>query len=136
LVGGRFCVAGPGAGEMSLDGFDVALGLAAPAVAVFKQGAGVAPGQVGDDAARVLSLRADLDARDDALDMAIGAREDFHAKRIGVDALLMAGGAHRQPKPDDVGHAVRDLSAVARIDETGREPPLDRGPRQCAAVPR
>jgi len=58
------------------------------------------------------------------------------AKRVGVDALLMAGGAHRQPKPDDVGHAVRDLSAVARIDETGREPPLDRGPRQCAAVPR
>jgi heptaprenylglyceryl phosphate synthase len=47
------------------------------------------------------------------------------AKRIGVDAILIAGSDHQQPEADDVGEAVRELSAIARIDETRREPIRD-----------
>jgi hypothetical protein len=55
---------------MGLPGFDVVLRLAAPAVDVLIEPAGVALFQIGDDEARVRSLRADLDAGDDALDAA------------------------------------------------------------------
>src|ERR1700677_4459256 len=55
---------------MGLPGFDVVLGLAAAAVHIFIEPAGVALFQIGDDEARVRPLRADLDAGDDALDAA------------------------------------------------------------------
>jgi len=64
------------------------------------------------------------------------------AKRVGVYAVLIAGGDHQQAEAHDVGEAVRDLSAVARIDETGRKPIRDAKPlfdlaqRQHAAVRR
>src|ERR1700679_3439568 len=55
---------------MGLPGFDVILGVAAPAVELLIDPAGVALFQIGGDEARVRSLRADLDAGDDALDPA------------------------------------------------------------------
>src|ERR1019366_6860906 len=55
---------------MRLPGFDVVLRLAAPAVDVLVEPAGVALFQIGDDEARVRPLRADLDAGDDAFDAA------------------------------------------------------------------
>src|SRR5580704_16197934 len=55
---------------MRLPGFDVIFRLAAPAIIIFVEPAGVALHQIGDDEARVRTLRADLDAGDDALDAA------------------------------------------------------------------
>src|SRR5450432_3791605 len=55
---------------MSLPGFDEVLGLAAPAVDVLIEPAGVALFQIGDDEARVRPLRAGLDAGNDAFDQA------------------------------------------------------------------
>src|SRR5208282_6387446 len=56
--------------QMRLPGFDVVFGLAASAVEIFVQRAGVALLQVGDDEARVGSFLADFDASDDPLDAA------------------------------------------------------------------
>jgi len=64
------------------------------------------------------------------------------AQAIGVDPVLVAGGDHQQPKPDDLGKAVGDLVGIARIDQAGGEPigdpkPLfDRPQRQDAAIRR
>src|SRR3954454_16362664 len=55
---------------MRLPGFDVIFGLAAPAIIILVEPAGVALLQIGDDEARVGPLRGDLDAGDDALDAA------------------------------------------------------------------
>ena len=74
LVGGRLGAGRAVGGQMGLEGFDVVFRLAAPAVDVFVERAGVAPGQVGDDEARVRPLRADFDAGDDALDAAPALR--------------------------------------------------------------
>ena len=70
LVGGRLGAGGPVGGQMGLEGFDVVLGLTAPAVEIFVERACVAPRQVGDDEACIRPFRADLDAGDDALDAA------------------------------------------------------------------
>jgi len=43
------------------------------------------------------------------------------AKRIGVDAILVAGADHQEPKTNDIRQAVRDLIARARIDHAGGE---------------
>ena len=56
--------------QVGLPGFDVVLGLTAPAVDILVEPTGVALLQIGDDEARVRTLRADLDAGDDALDAA------------------------------------------------------------------
>src|ERR1700675_1597233 len=55
---------------MRLPGFDVIFGLAAPAISIPVEHAGVALFQIGDDEARVGPLCASLDAGDDALDAA------------------------------------------------------------------
>src|SRR6202166_668493 len=55
---------------MRLPGFDVIFRLAAPAIIILVEPAGVALRQIGDDEARVGPLRAGLDAGDDALDAA------------------------------------------------------------------
>src|SRR5208283_3010968 len=55
---------------MRLPGFDVIFRLAAPAIIIFVEPAGVALHQIGDDEACVGPLRAGLDAGDDALDAA------------------------------------------------------------------
>ena len=56
--------------QVGLPGFDVVLGLTALAVDILVEPTGVALLQIGDDEARVRTLRADLDAGDDALDAA------------------------------------------------------------------
>src|SRR5450631_1920668 len=55
---------------MRLPGFDVIFRLAAPAIIILVEPAGVALHQIGDDQARVGPLRAGLDAGDNALDAA------------------------------------------------------------------
>src|SRR4051794_27199737 len=55
---------------MGLPGFDVVFCLTAPAIDIFIKSAGVAAFQICDDEARVRSIRADLDPRDDPLDTA------------------------------------------------------------------
>ena len=55
---------------MRLPRLDVIFGLAAPAIDILVERAGVALLQIGDDEARVGSFRAGLDAGDDALDAA------------------------------------------------------------------
>jgi hypothetical protein len=99
LVGGRLGAGRAVGGQMSLEGLYVVLGLTAPAVDVFVERTGVAPGQVGDDEAGVRSLRADLDAGDDALDAApaLSAVEEFldtaqfACPRRGLKARLRRG---------------------------------------------
>ena len=59
---------------MRLPGFDVVLGLTASAVDVLIEPARVAGGQIGDDKACIESVRAGLDAGDDALDAAPALR--------------------------------------------------------------
>jgi len=41
------------------------------------------------------------------------------AQRIGVDAVLVAGGDHQQPEPDGLGKAVGDMVRTAWIDQAG-----------------
>src|SRR5450755_4716139 len=55
---------------MRLPGFDVIFRLAAPAITILVEPAGVALHQIGDDEARVGPLRAGLEAGDNALDAA------------------------------------------------------------------
>src|SRR5436189_5425293 len=55
---------------MRLPRFDMIFRLAAPAVVILVEPAGVALFEIGDDEARVRPLRAGLDARDDPLDPA------------------------------------------------------------------
>ena len=74
LIGGRLRAGGAIRRQMGLEGFDVVLGLAASAIEVFVQHAGVAGFQVGDDEAGVGALRADFDAGDDPLDPAPALR--------------------------------------------------------------
>jgi hypothetical protein len=44
---------------------------------------------------------------------------------IGVVAVLVAGGDHQHPKPQDVGHAVDDPLRRAWIDHAGGQPIRD-----------
>jgi hypothetical protein len=70
LIGGRFCAGRSVRRQMGLPGFDVVFGLAAPAIDVFIERAGIALPQIGDDEAGVGSFLADFDAGDDAFDSA------------------------------------------------------------------
>src|ERR1035437_5821968 len=84
---------------MRLPGFDVIFGLAAPAVDILIEHAGIALLEIGDDEACVGPFRANLDAGDDALDAApalgpvIKLLEAAHLAilRRGLVARLRAG---------------------------------------------
>ena len=70
LVGRGLGAGGAIRRQMRLPGFDVVFGLAAPAVDDPHRARADCVSQVGDDEARIWSVRADLDAGDDALDAA------------------------------------------------------------------
>ena len=45
------------------------------------------------------------------------------AQRIGVDAVLVAGGDHHHAKTQNLRHAVHRARRIARIVDPGRQPP-------------
>ena len=67
LVGGCSCARGTVGSEVGLEGFDVVLSHPASAVDVLVECLRPAAFEVGDDESGVSTLRADLDAGDDAL---------------------------------------------------------------------
>src|SRR5690606_12871671 len=82
LIGRRFHARGAVGVKMRLPGFYVVLGLAASAVDIFVETAGVAGLEIGDDEPRVDAVGPGFGSRDDALDAAPALR--------AVEELLVA----------------------------------------------
>ena len=64
-------------------------------------------------------LRAQLLARGQAIERQLEHR--VAAQRVGVVAVLVAGGDHQHAKPDDLRQAMHDLLRHPRVLETGRQ---------------
>src|ERR1700730_6794543 len=142
---------------MRLPRFDVVLGLTASAVDVLIEPARVASGQIGDDKACIASVRAGLDAGDEAVltspalrtgeelfevsNLAVFRRSLEHRRRFGLEGQDMRsqrrGRRHAEDEVETVGAADVDglrraIMAVATQQDFGLGPRAASGAQPSA----